>query len=253
MVELSDISPIGFGAFKIGRNEGIKYERGYDLPHLAATERLLNGVLDLGVNLIDTAPAYGLSEERIGQCVGHRRSEFVLATKVGELFERGESRHDFSPTGMRRSIDESLRRLRTDAVDLLWLHSSRDDVHVLETTDAAEVLNEAKRSGHARHIGFSGYTIEAFRKALPWCDAVMVAYHPQDRALMEVVREAAARGVTVVVKKGLASGKLPASETIRSVLADRHVASIVVGSLDLGHMLENVRAAREVRPDGWSA
>ena len=61
------VTPLGFGAFKIGRNEQVKYPQPYDLPDDATVERLLNGVLDAGIHLIDTAPAYGLSEERIGK------------------------------------------------------------------------------------------------------------------------------------------------------------------------------------------
>jgi aryl-alcohol dehydrogenase-like predicted oxidoreductase len=247
VVELSAISPIGFGAFKIGRNEGIKYDKGYVLPDGAAAERLLNGVLDLGINFIDTAPAYGLSEERIGQCIGHRRGEFVLATKVGERFEGGESRYDFSRTGMTASIEESLRRLRTECVDLLWLHSSKDDMRVLRKTDAVEVTVEARRRGWAKHIGLSGYTAAGFRAAFDWCDAVMATYHAEDRALAEVMREAAMRGITVIVKKGLASGRLSGPEGIRFVLSNKDVKSVVVGSLRLEHMEENVAAAREVK------
>ena len=85
------VPPLGFGAFKIGRNEGVKYPTPYDLPDEAAVGRLLNSILDLGCTLIDTAPAYGLSEARIGQAIGHRRGEFVLSTKVGETFEDGQS------------------------------------------------------------------------------------------------------------------------------------------------------------------
>lgn len=249
MVELSAISPIGFGAFKIGRNEVIKYEKAYALPDSAEAERLLNGVLDLGINFIDTAPAYGVSQERIGQCIGRRRAEYVLATKVGERFAGGESRHDFSREGMIESIKESLRRMRTDAVDLLWLHSSRDDVRVLRETDAVEVMVEAKRAGWARHVGLSGYTAEGFRMAFSWCDAVMATYHAEDTELAEAMREAASRGIVVVVKKGLASGRLSGAEGVRFVLENEDVRSVVVGSLSLGHMQKNVAAAREVR--GW--
>ncbi|TXT24440.1 MAG: aldo/keto reductase, partial [Planctomycetota bacterium] len=85
------VSPLGFGAFKIGRNEKVKYPQPYDLPDDTAVERLLNGVLDAGINLIDTAPAYGISEERIGKFLSQRRGEFVLSTKVGERFTNGES------------------------------------------------------------------------------------------------------------------------------------------------------------------
>src|SRR5690348_3747969 len=85
------VSPIAFGAFKIGRNEKIKYAQGYPLPTEEETARLLNGLLDLGINLIDTAPAYGLSEERIGRHISRRRGEFILSTKFGETFENGKS------------------------------------------------------------------------------------------------------------------------------------------------------------------
>src|SRR5438128_1494734 len=63
------VTPIGFGAFKIGRNEGIKYPSAYSLPTDAESERLIHQILDLGVNYIDTAPAYGVSEERIGRAI----------------------------------------------------------------------------------------------------------------------------------------------------------------------------------------
>src|SRR5262245_28620985 len=101
------ISPLGFGAFKIGRNQGIKYPSGYDLPDESTVSRLLNEVLDLGITYIDTAPAYGLSEERIGRAIGHRRSEFVLSTKVGETFSDGKSTFDFSANGVRDSVTRS--------------------------------------------------------------------------------------------------------------------------------------------------
>src|SRR5437762_11531834 len=90
------VTPIGFGAFKIGRNEKTKYAASYALPDEAAVERLLCGLLDMGVAYIDTAPAYGLSEERIGRAISHRRREFTLSSKVGESFQRGESQYDFS-------------------------------------------------------------------------------------------------------------------------------------------------------------
>src|SRR5882724_2716809 len=77
------VSPIGLGALKIGRNQKVKYRAPYELPDRTAVETLLNGILDLGINYIDTAPAYGLSEERIGEALGSRGGEFVVSTKVG--------------------------------------------------------------------------------------------------------------------------------------------------------------------------
>src|SRR5205814_2753133 len=107
--------------FKIGRNEKIKYAQNYPLPTDVETAKLLNGVLDLGINLIDTAPAYGLSEERIGKHLAKRRPEFILSTKAGESFENGNSTYDFSPPGIAKSVERSLKRLKTDHVDFLFL------------------------------------------------------------------------------------------------------------------------------------
>ena len=149
---------------------------------------------------------------------------------------------------MHESIAQSLRRLRTDAVDILFLHASRDDLRVLDETAALETLVAAKERGDTRTIGFSGYTPAGFRRALPWCDAIMVVYHPDDTALGNVIDEAADKGVTVIVKKGLASGRLAGPDAIRFILSNANVASVAIGSLSVKHMADNLRAAREVRP-----
>ncbi len=240
-------SPVGFGAFKIGRNAGTKYEHAYDLPNDDAVERLLNGVLDLGIDYIDTAPAYGTSEERIGKMISHRRREFVLSTKVGEFFENGVSRYDFSAEAVRKSVETSLRRLRADVLDLVFIHSSRDDLRVVEHTDAAPTLMSLRDAGLIRGIGLSGYTAEGFRAALPWSDAVMVEYHGDHMILASVIEEANKQGTIVIVKKALASGRLSPSQALAFVLGNPAVTSIVVGSLSLDHIRENLEITRTVR------
>ena len=242
------ISPVGFGAFKIGRNQGIKYPQDYDLPDEAGAERLLNGVLDLGVTYIDTASAYGLSEERIGKFLSHRRGEFVLSTKVGERFENGKSTHDFSTGAVRFSIEQSLRRLRTDVLDIVFIHAPREDLAVLRETDAVSALASARDAGLVRAIGFSGYTAEAFGEALSWSNALMIEYHPGDRRLEPLIAEATAQNMLVMVKKGLGSGQIPAREAIEFTLDNAGVTSLVIGSLSLEHMAENVALARAARP-----
>src|SRR6516164_6496091 len=138
------VSPIGYGGFKIGRNEKTKYATGYALPDEQAVEQLLNGLLDMGVSYIDTAPAYGLSEERIGRAIGHRRGEFTLSTKVGETFESGQSHYDFSAAAVRCSVERSLRRLQTAILDLAFIHSDGNDLAILQSTDAVPTLVELK-------------------------------------------------------------------------------------------------------------
>jgi aryl-alcohol dehydrogenase-like predicted oxidoreductase len=234
------ISPIGFGAFKIGRNQKTKYAASYDLPSDEQVSELLGGMLDLGINYIDTAPAYGTSEERIGRAISGRRSEFVLATKVGETFESGASSYDFSGPAVRKSVERSLTRLKTQSIDLLLLHSDGRDEWIQTQTDAVATLVDLKRQGSVRAIGLSGKTVEGARQALRWADVLMVEYHLRDRSHEPLIAEAAARGVGIVVKKGLASGELPAEQAIRFVLGNPHVSSLVVGGLSLEHFRANL-------------
>jgi aryl-alcohol dehydrogenase-like predicted oxidoreductase len=234
------VSPVGFGAVKIGRNTGLRYPSGYDLPSEPEVARLLNGILDLGINLIDTAPAYGSSEERIGRAIGHRRAEFVLSTKAGEQFDDGISRFDFGGSAIRRSLEESLRRLRTDRVDVLLLHSDGRDLEILEETDAVPTLLALRSEGLARQVGLSGKTIAGARAALAWADVLMVPYNLEDRGHAAVIEEAHRAGVGVLVKKGLGAGRLGAAEALRFALAPAGVSSVVVGSLSLDHLREDV-------------
>ncbi|MEM9703952.1 MAG: aldo/keto reductase, partial [Planctomycetota bacterium] len=143
------VSPVSFGAFKIGRNRGIKYPTPYPLPTEAEAERLLNAALDAGVTLIDTAPAYGLSEARVGRYLSHRRGEFVLSTKVGERWGMTpsggtNSRYDYSRSAVLSSVLQSLKRLKTDAVDLLLIHSDGRDELIQHETDVVPTMQELK-------------------------------------------------------------------------------------------------------------
>lgn len=243
--------PLGFGAFKIGRNTGTKYGVDYELPDDAAVSVLLNGLLDLGVTYVDTAPAYGLSEVRIGKAIGHRRTEFVLSTKVGEHFENGQSRHDFSSHAVTKSVEESLRRLRTDVLDAVFIHSSRDDLNVVTKAEVVPTLVGLRQKGLVKAIGLSGYTAEGYRASFSWADVLMVEYHREQNSLADVMAEASERNIGVIVKKALASGTLNAEESIRFALANNNVDSVVVGSLSLEHMRRNWNAACSAR--NWSS
>ncbi len=237
------VSPIGFGAFKIGRNRGIKYAQGYPLPDEDEVERLLVAVLDLGINFIDTAPAYGLSEERIGRAISYRRNEYVISTKVGESFADGRSTYDFSKAAVRDSVQQSIKRLRTDLLDLVFVHAHGDDLAILEQTDVVPTLHQLRAEGLARAIGFSGKTVQGARAALAWADAIMVEYHLDDRSHAGVIAEADRCDVGVVVKKGLASGGLDPAKAIPFVLNTTGVGSLLIGALNEDHIRQNIRQA----------
>jgi aryl-alcohol dehydrogenase-like predicted oxidoreductase len=136
------VSVLGFGGAEIG-----------DAAVSAAdVERLLNSALDAGLNVIDTAECYGDSEEKIGRAISHRRNEFHLFTKCGHA--SGFEEEDWDPVMLAKQIDRSLKRLLTDHVDLVQLHSCSKDL--LQQGDVIDVLRRAKEAGKTRYIGYSG-------------------------------------------------------------------------------------------------
>lgn len=136
------VSVLGFGGSEIG----------YHSVAAPTVKRMLNGALDAGLNVIDTAECYVNSEELIGQAVAARRKEYYLFTKCGHL--EGWGRPDWHRPSLLRSIERSLRRLKTDCVDLIQLHSCSGDE--LKKGDVIEALQRARERGYARHIGYSG-------------------------------------------------------------------------------------------------
>ena len=116
------VSPLGLGTVKLGRDQGVKYPNGFTIPDDAAASALLRQARELGINLIDTAPAYGNSEERLGPLLRGQRHDWVIVSKVGEEFTGGQSLFDFSPAHARLSLERSLRRLQTEHIELLLVH-----------------------------------------------------------------------------------------------------------------------------------
>ena len=155
------VSEIGFGAWGIGGDAGgaVAYgpaERGESLDALHAA-------LDRGITFYDTADFYGhgRSEELIGEAFGKRRAEVVIATKAGLL--RDGAHYDFSPGYLRRSLEASLKRLRTDYVDLYQLHSPPPGAFDESTLAALESM---RREGRIREIGLSARSPEEARGAI---------------------------------------------------------------------------------------
>ena len=237
-----DVPLLGYGTVKIGRNQGLKHGAPHTLPTPEEASRLLNGMIDLGISLIDTAPAYGLSERRIGEAIAGRREEVFLSTKVGERFEDGESSFDFSAEAVHRSLERSLEHLRTDRVDLALVHSDGADIEIMTKTACVESLRRAKEKGLVRFIGLSGKTVEGATAALEWADAIMVPLNLEDRSHEAVIAEADHAGVGVLVKKALASGSQAGPTALRYAAGVPGVSAIVVGSLRMDHMLANAEA-----------
>ncbi|TVQ61527.1 MAG: aldo/keto reductase [Phycisphaerales bacterium] len=250
------VSAIGLGTVKLGRTAGLKHPRPFEIPDDDAARALLARAQDLGINLIDTAPAYGVSEERLGALLTGQRDRWVVCTKAGEEFDGERSRFDFTPRAIRASVERSLRRLRTDALDCVLLHSDGDDAHVVRDSGAMGALERLRDEGKVRAVGASTKTPEGAAMAVERSDVVMLACNPRETGDDAAIESARARGVGVLVKKALMSGRLgdgdggaepattdPVEAALRFVFARRGVSSVVVGTINPEHLSDNVAAA----------
>ena len=247
------VSPIGLGTVKLGRNSGVKYPTPFELPSDDDATRLLETARDLGINLIDTAPAYGLAEQRLGRLLPGRRDEWVIVTKAGEEFEEGQSRFDFSLVGITTSVHRSLKRLATDVLDCVLLHSDGNGVQIINR-GGLDALARLKQKGHIRAHGISAKTPEGALLAIErGADVVMVTLNPLHRADLPAIEAARTKGVGVLVKKALVSGHVGAAAAANErALTPEHcidfglstpgVTSLVVGTINPDHLRANVAA-----------
>ncbi len=263
------VSVVGFGGAPIGFG---------DPARQATFVPLVRRALDLGITFFDTAPDYRRSEELIGQAIHSRRADVVLATKVGRLqIPNGATwdvREDWSEAGVLRTIEASLRRLRTDYLDLVQLHSPPR--WVLDDGAALRGLLRAQEVGKVRHLGVSADGAEAWRALeLGVFATLQVSYSIlQQEPGAELLPAAAARGMGLIIKQPLANGipamperpsdpdwawkwdlaqrmEWPAPETprerlnlaLRWLLANPLVSTAIVGTTRPDHLKANAAAA----------
>jgi aryl-alcohol dehydrogenase-like predicted oxidoreductase len=250
------VSPLGLGTVKLGRDQGVKYPSGFRIPDDAAARALLAQALELGINLIDTAPAYGTSEARLGPLLRGQREQWVIVSKVGEEFEDGQSRFDFSPAHARLSVERSLQRLETDFIDLLLVHSDGNDVAILRDSGLYETLAELKREGKIRAFGLSGKTVAGGLLALEQGDCAMVTYNLNEQGEVPVLDYAELHGKGILVKKALASGHAclqPGEDPVRAsfelIFGHPAVGSAIIGTINPQHLADNVATAAAVIQD----
>ncbi len=254
-----EVSPLGFGTVKFGRDQGVKYPEHFTIPDDREMLNLLALAQDLGMNLLDTAPAYGTSEERLGQLFAkHKglREKWVICSKVGEEFVtlengQGESFFDFSEQHIRFSVERSLKRLNTDVIELMLVHSNGNDVNVIEQSGCLEVLADLKREGKILASGMSTKTVEGGFLALKHSDVAMVTYNLNEQGEKPVLDYALEHGKGIFIKKAFASGHAclsgqdPVLESMKVVFSHPAVSSAIVGTINPAHMQQNVEACLE--------
>jgi aryl-alcohol dehydrogenase-like predicted oxidoreductase len=173
--------------------------------------QLLGAVLDGGINLIDTSVDYGRSEELIGQHVSHRRDEYFLASKCGCPLEIPPGAtppyaHDYSPANVRAGVEQSLRRLRTDRLDLVQVHMSPSRSR-MAADHTVETLESLRGEGKVRFIGMSGIIPElADQIAMGVFEVFQIPYSAVQREHEDLITAAAQAGAGTLIRGGVARG-----------------------------------------------
>ncbi|MBD3646002.1 MAG: aldo/keto reductase, partial [Pseudomonadales bacterium] len=228
------------------RDTDVKYPQAFRIPDEAALADLLALSKDLGINLLDTAPAYGTSEERLGRLLKGQRNDWVISTKVGEHYVDGKSIHDFSAGATRKSVEDSLRALGTDWLDIVLVHANDDDTSVVRGSPVLDTLVELRDKGYIRCIGVSSKSVAGGLAGLERSDVIMVTCNLDDLSQLPVMEEAMRTNKGIMVKKALASGHAGrVRESLRFVSSQPGVATIVVGTINPDHLRANVTALIE--------
>lgn len=241
------VSELGLGTVKFGRNQGVKYPTSFTLPSDIEIKNLLALGFEHGINLLDTAPAYGSSEERLGKLLLGARSRWIIASKVGEEFNDGVSSYDFSQASVIKSVERSLQRLKTDYLDIVLVHSNGDDENIIHKENIFSVLTQLKEQGKIRAFGMSSKTITGGMLSVDLADVTMVTYNPTYQDEKTIIDYALEKQKGILIKKAFASGHLqkianadPVKHALQLCLAEPAVSSIIIGTINPKHLLQNI-------------
>jgi len=264
-----EVTTLGFGAMEL---------RGAPVgPAITdqQAEKVLNAVLDAGINFIDTSIDYGHSEELIGRFIAHRRPEYFLASKCGCVPGAAMgAEHIHTAENIRAGVEQSLRRMKTDYLDLVQFHRSLTR-HQFEEQGALEAALALKKAGKVRLVGVSG-TLPQLAEQIEMgvFDAFQIPYSALQREHEEIIARASAAGAGIIIRGGVARGAptdwqrsyymLPGSSMrdrweqarldelldgmsraefmLRFTLSDPHLDTTIVGTRDVGHLRDNIAA-----------
>ena len=225
------ISRVGFGGIPIQR---VNREQAKPLIARLAQE---------GVNYIDTARGYTVSEEYLGYALEGLRDKFILATKSMARTKEG----------MEKDISISLQNLRTEYIDLYQVHnpSAKDLEQVCAPGGALEALQEAKKAGKIGHIGITLHSVDLFREALelPWVETIMFPYNIVETQAEELIARCAEKNIGFICMKPLAGGALEnAPLAIRFIMQNPNVSVVIPGMAEEKEITQNIAAALDNAP-----
>lgn len=222
------ISRMGFGGIPIQRIDA------------EGTRKLLHEMADKGINYIDTARGYTVSEEYLGYAMEGIRDKFVVATK--SMARTKEA--------MAADIETSLRNLRTDHIELYQVHNpSMEQLdQVIGKDGALEALMEAREAGRVGHIGLTCHSVQVFERALEldWVETIMFPYNIVESQGEELMRKCTEKNVGFIAMKPLAGGAIEdASLALRYICANKNVTVVIPGMAEEGELDENIQACED--------
>ena len=225
------ISRMGFGGIPIQRTDA------------ASTKALIQWLCERGVNYIDTARGYTVSEEYLGQALEGIRDKFVIATK--SMARTKEA--------MEADIDISLKNLRTDYIDLYQIHNATpaDLEKITAPGGALEALQEAKAEGKIRHIGITAHSAETFKLVLEmdWVETVMFPYNIVETQGEDLIRACGEKNIGFIAMKPLAGGAIEdATLALRFLCANEDVTVVIPGMAEIKEAEQNLAAVENTAP-----
>lgn len=265
------VTTLGYGAMEL---RGAP--RGRDISE-SQSERILNAVLDAGINYLDTSPDYGLAEERIGRYISSRRDEYYLASKCGCWALPGDapadavgrspvSPHVFTAENVRAAVEQSLRRMNTDYLDVVQFHISPSKQQ-LDKNGALDELQTLQSEGKVRFLGISGILPNLPEQIdMGVFDVFQIPYSAMQREHEGLIAKASGAGAGTVIRGGAAKGN-PGKETgqfwdrwqqaeiddlvdgdsrqefiLRFTYTHPDLDTTIVGTVDPAHLADNIDA-----------
>lgn len=225
------VSRLGFGGIPIQRIDA------------EGTKALMHRLLEAGVNYIDSARGYTVSEEYIGYGLEGIRDKFILATKGRGLTKQA----------MQKDVETSLRNFRTDYIDLYQFHNpSLEDLETITAPGGAlEALRDAKAAGAVRHIGLTAHSVQVFEKALDmdWVETIMFPYNLVENQGAELISKCQEKNVGFICMKPLAGGAIDdASLALRYIVQNPAVTVVIPGMASDQELSQNLAAVGNSAP-----
>ena len=273
------VSSVGLGAMELGRDKNTPIVYSFKRPDEKEVIYFLHQVLDTGINFIDTAPAYQLSEERIGKALKGKRDKYILATKCGELFdETSGSNYDFSYSATEAFINRSLSKLQTDYIDLMQIHCNHLDLEIVKKGETLEAMKKAQIAGKIRFVGISPNSVKGALAAVSSgdYDTIQITYNLINREMEpEVIPEAMKNNIGIIIRGGLGYGRFnPAAKeiltlvenkmitglqsllplenpslidlAIRFILSNNNISLVLAGTRSIKHLKENYETSENI-------